>query len=76
MANLTIVVPDEALKRARLRAVSDGTSVNAVLRDQLVRYAGGDAARQGAAERILAMSRASRSGHAAVATQRARGPEK
>ena len=32
MANLTISIGDDALKKARLRAVAEGTSVNAVLR--------------------------------------------
>ncbi|MBS1847154.1 MAG: hypothetical protein JST73_02660 [Actinobacteria bacterium] len=40
MANLTIVVDDETLRAARVRAAEQGTSVNAVLRDELDRYAG------------------------------------
>ena len=40
MANLTIAVPDEVLKQARQRAVGQGTSVNAVLRNYLGQYAG------------------------------------
>lgn len=32
MANLTITVDEETLKRARIRAIEDGTSVNGVLR--------------------------------------------
>ncbi len=40
MANLTIAVADRLLKRARMRALEDGTSVNAVLRTYLERYAG------------------------------------
>ncbi len=44
MANLTITVDDRLLKQARMRALEDGTSVNAVLRTYLERYAGvGDA---------------------------------
>lgn len=39
MANLTIVVDDRILRRARIRALEDGTSVNAVLRDYLAAYA-------------------------------------
>lgn len=39
MANLTLVIDDDVLKRARIRALEDGTSVNAVVRDQLARYA-------------------------------------
>ena len=39
MANLTIAVPDEVLHRARVRAARERTSVNAVLRGDLQRYA-------------------------------------
>ena len=35
MANLTIAIEDDILKKARLKAVEDGTSVNAVLREFL-----------------------------------------
>ena len=35
MANLTITIDDQLLKRARLRALERGTSVNALLRDFL-----------------------------------------
>ena len=38
MANLTITVDKELLKRARIKAIEEGTSVNAVLRDYLERY--------------------------------------
>jgi len=44
MANLTIVVDKQVLKRARIKAIGDGTSVNAVLRDYLERYANGSQA--------------------------------
>jgi hypothetical protein len=40
MANLTITINDRLLKQARMRALEDGTSVNAVLRTYLERYAG------------------------------------
>jgi plasmid stability protein len=40
MTNLTIVVDDRILRRARMRALEDGTSVNAVLREYLAAYAG------------------------------------
>lgn len=40
MANLTIVVDDELLKKARMRALEEDTSVNAVLRQRLEEYAG------------------------------------
>lgn len=38
--NLTITIDDEVLRRARMRALSQGTSVNAVLREFLESYAG------------------------------------
>ncbi len=40
MANLTITIDERLLKQARMRALEDGTSVNAVLRAYLERYAG------------------------------------
>lgn len=40
MANLTITIDERLLKQARMRALEDGTSVNALLRDYLERYAG------------------------------------
>ena len=62
MANLTIVVPDEILKSARRRAMAQGTSVNALLRDYLSQFAGTRSAQAEAVERILELSRSARSG--------------
>lgn len=42
MANLTITIDDELLKRARLRALERNTSVNALLRKYLEAFAGED----------------------------------
>lgn len=39
MTNLTISVDAEVLKRARIRALEEKTSLNAVLAQYLVRYA-------------------------------------
>ncbi len=39
MANLTLAIDDELLKRARRRALERGTSVNALLRDYLQAFA-------------------------------------
>ena len=50
MANLTITVDDHLLKRARLRALEQGTSVHALLREYLRRYAGTASAHQEAVE--------------------------
>ena len=41
MANLTISIDDDLLRRARVRAAELGTSVNAVLRDYLLSWARG-----------------------------------
>ena len=40
MANLTITVDDYLLKRARIKALEEGTSVNALLREYLEGYTG------------------------------------
>ncbi len=40
MTNLTVKVDDETLKRARIRALEEGTSVNALLRAFLEDYTG------------------------------------
>ena len=40
MANLTVVIESDTLKRARMEALEEGTSVNAVVRDYLADYAG------------------------------------
>lgn len=61
MSNLTITVDDEALKKARIRALEQGTSVNAVLKDFLEAYSGVRSEHQRAAGQILALSRSSKS---------------
>jgi plasmid stability protein len=44
MANLTLAIDDDVLRRARVRAVERGSSVNAIVADFLARYAGSDPA--------------------------------
>lgn len=44
--NLTITLDEEVVRRARIRALEQGTSVNAVVRRFLESYAGRDEARQ------------------------------
>ena len=39
MANLTITVDEEVLKRARIRAIEQGTTVNTILAEHLARFA-------------------------------------
>lgn len=53
MANLTITVDKETLKRARIRALEEGTSVNALLREYLEEYAGRRQEQLQAARRII-----------------------
>jgi plasmid stability protein len=62
MANLTIVVDDALLKRARVRAAELGTSVNAVLRDHLAQWVVADESQARAVASLLERSRRSRSG--------------
>ena len=61
MANLTVTVDDEVLKRARLRATEQGTSVNAVVRAYLEQYAGTRSAQEQALVKLLALSEQARS---------------
>ena len=57
MGNLTITVDEEVLRRARIRALQQGTSVNAVLRELLEAYAGVLDAQARAAADLLALSK-------------------
>ncbi len=56
MGNLTVTIDDEVLKRARLRATEQGTSVNAVVRAYLEQYAGTRSAQEQALVKLLALS--------------------
>jgi len=60
MANLTITVDEATLKRARMRALEEDTSVNAVLRAYLEQYADRRRKRREAGRRILEAARNSR----------------
>ena len=64
MSNLTITVDSESLKKARIRALQEGTSVNALLQDYLNAYAGVSRAQQEAVKKLSDLSRnaTSRSG--------------
>ena len=61
MANLTITIDDDLLRKARIRAAELGTSVNAVLRDYLTSWAAGTDQRRRAVEGLLARSTRARS---------------
>ena len=62
MANLTITLDDEVLRRARLRALEQDVSVNALLRDYLEAYAAMGTTWNQATDEILRLSARSRSG--------------
>ena len=61
MTNSTISTDREVLKKVRLRAVREGTSANAVLRDFMESYAGVSGARSEAAHDLLTLAKATRS---------------
>ncbi|HJQ44182.1 MAG TPA: hypothetical protein VJ831_13925 [Jatrophihabitantaceae bacterium] len=67
MANLTITVPDDVLRRARARAAREGTSVNSILRTELAHYVDDDADVGAAWDRFLDIAKQSsgesRGGH-------------
>jgi len=64
MANLTISLDDDLLRRARVRAARLGTSVNAVLRDYVRMWAGGHSARARAVSALLTQAAASKGARA------------
>jgi hypothetical protein len=63
MANLTIAVDEEVLRQARLRALAQGTSVNAILADYLKSYADLHARQEEASRALVRLSREAKSGH-------------
>jgi plasmid stability protein len=50
MTNLTLTVDEDILRRARIRALELGTSVNALVRDYLGQLAGRSTAAEGIVE--------------------------
>ena len=62
MTNLTITVDDEVLRRARIRALEQGTSVNAILRDYLVAYSAARTVRTQAIESLVSLAASTESG--------------
>lgn len=64
MTNLTLSLDENVLKRARIRAMLQGTTVNALVRDYLTRLAGESQAAQGMADflRIAAEAQATSGG--------------
>ena len=58
MANLTLTIDEDVLRRARIRAIEQKTSVNAVVREFLESYAGSDEGDRALAE-IVEMAKKS-----------------
>ena len=46
MKNITVSIPDELYRRARMRAAEQDTSVSAVVREYLVSYSGAETERE------------------------------
>lgn len=71
MANLTLTIDDEILLQARKRALEQGTSVNAVVREYLASYTGTDASLDARRELVrLSEERSASSGAAGRAWRR------
>jgi hypothetical protein len=56
IANLTLRIPDEDLKRARIRAIEEGTSVNEVVRKWIKEYGEREDRIRAAMDRVLEAS--------------------
>ena len=61
MSNLTITIEEETLKRARIRALTEGTSVNEVLRKFLEAYAGVSAEQRAALRDLIELAHQAKS---------------
>jgi hypothetical protein len=59
MTNLTITVDEEILKRARMRALEQGTTVNAILAEHLARFARIRDVQEEAVRNLLAIAHSS-----------------
>jgi len=65
VANLTLVIDDDLLRRARMRALAQGTSVNALVREMLANYAADERVLDGR-RRVAALARSSSAGRAST----------
>jgi hypothetical protein len=72
VANLTITVDDEVLKSARIRALEQGTSVNAILADHLRAFAGRGESQAQALTALVELARENARDGKRRATQRGR----
>jgi hypothetical protein len=72
VANLTITIDDETLKRARIRALEQGTSVNAILAEHLRAFAGNREAQARALSSLFDLARQNRTSGRSRAKRRGR----
>ena len=70
MGSLTISVDDQVLERARARALEQGTTVDAVLREYLTAFAGADDLQSKALADLLQLSAAATSRRGAASWSR------
>lgn len=61
MKNLTITVDENVLQKARIKALEQGTSVNAILKEYLESYAGAGTVEENAMKDLLKLSKNSKS---------------
>jgi len=59
--NLTLVIPEELLLKARVQAAHEGTSVNEIVRNLLEGYVGRSARLETAVEELIRIGRSSKS---------------
>ncbi len=70
MTNLTIAIDEAIVRQARVRAIQEGTSVSAKVREFLAGYALGAQAQQGAAQAFLDAARLSQANASGAAWSR------
>lgn len=71
MANLTLSLDEKIIKMARIRAIEEGTSVSAKVREFLAAYAQGADDQQAAAQAFIAAARRNPANQSGVAWTRA-----
>jgi len=71
MSNLTISLDDALIRKARVRAIHEGTSVSARIREFLAAYAGEDNRQQQAGRDFIAAARRSKANSQGAAWSRA-----
>ena len=57
MTNLTITIDEQVLKKARMQALEDGVSINALLREYLEKYTGANTQYQKVTQEILKIAK-------------------